>query len=122
MPLTDEQLHVLQHSLGVDKYGQGEMYRDHFCAGGEDVPICESLVALGYMRQHRTTEHMPYYNCTVTDAGKAVVLAESPKPPKLTRSQQRYRAFLEADCDMSFIEWLKCRREYSLQAGEQEKP
>lgn len=31
--LTSEQLHVLQHALGLDKYGQGEMYRNHFCAG-----------------------------------------------------------------------------------------
>lgn len=104
--ITAEQLHVLQHSLGVDKYGQGEMYRNHFCAGGTDVPICVSLVALGFMETF-TREHLPYYNCAVTAAGKAAMLAESPKPPKLTRSQIRYRAFLSADTGGSFGEWLK---------------
>ena len=38
---------------------------------------------------------------------KAVMLAESPKPPKLTRSQQRYRAYLKADTGGLFREWLK---------------
>lgn len=104
--LTAEQLHVLQHSLGLDKYGQGTMYRNHFCAGGVDIPICESLVAIGYMRRHLTNDVFPYYNCSVTDAGIEAVRSESPPPPRLTRSQQRYRAFLKADTGYSFGEWL----------------
>ena len=43
----------------------------------------------------------------VTDAGKEAVKRESPKPPKLTRSQKRYRAFLKADTGESFGQWLK---------------
>ncbi len=100
--MTAEQLQILQHSLGVDQYGRGEMYRNHFCAGGDD-----ELVALGYMQQHATTDWLPYYNVSVTDAGKQAMLNESPNRPKLTRSQQRYRDFLDADCGMSFFEWLK---------------
>jgi len=49
-------LQILQHSLGLDEYGQGEMYRNHFCAGGDDEGTCRALVALGYMRQHATTD------------------------------------------------------------------
>lgn len=93
--LTIEQLHVLQHSLGLDQYGRGQMYRNHFCAGGDDEGICRSLVDLGYMYVFRpNASPYPYYNCAVTEAGKAAVLAESPKPPKLTRSQKRYREYL----------------------------
>jgi hypothetical protein len=103
-------LEILQHTLGVDQYGQGRMYRNHFCAGGNDETTCRELVAMGYMREHRTTELFPYYNCSVTETGKAAMLEASPKPPKLTRSQRRYREFLNADCGYSFGEWLKERR------------
>ena len=105
--LTAEQLHILQHSLGADKYGQGEQYRNHFCAGGKDEPTCRELVALGYMRQHETTPVYPYYNCSVTEEGKRAMREQSPSPPKLTRSQQRYRRFLLNDSDLTFREWLE---------------
>lgn len=29
-----------------------------------------------------------------------------PPAPKLTRSQKRYQAWLDADCGLSFAEWL----------------
>jgi hypothetical protein len=106
-PLTARQLEILQHSLGVDEYGMGQIYRNHFCAGGDDEETCRELIALGYMQQHRTTDWLPYFNCLVTNKGKRAVLAESPRPPKLTRSQRRYRAFLNADTGESFSEWIK---------------
>jgi hypothetical protein len=108
--MTPNQLSILQHSLGLDQYGQGPMFRNHFCAGGADEEVCRSLVALGYMREHETTEAYPYYNCTVTKAGKEAVLRESPPPPKLTRSQRRYREFLHADTGRPFGEWLRDQR------------
>ena len=112
-PVIDaRQLEILQHALGVDEYGQGKMYRNHFCAGAADEDTCRELVSLGYMRTF-TRSYLPYYNCTVTEAGKAAMVACSPKPPKLTRSQQRYRQFLDADTGESFREWLgrrKCLR------------
>jgi len=93
--LTPEQLHVLQHALGVDEYGQGKQYRNHFCACGGDIGICESLIEIGLMKQHRTTEVFPDFNCSVTEAGKLAMAEQSPKPPKLTRGQQRYSDFLD---------------------------
>lgn len=111
--MTLEQLHILQHSLGVDEYGQGKQYRNHFCAGGSDETICRELVALGYMRTFERM-YLPYYNCTVTDAGKAAMAAESPAPPKLTRGQVHYREFLRSDTGRPFIEWL---RDYSVRDG-----
>ena len=59
------------------------------------------------MQQHPTTDWLPYFNCSVTDAGKAAVKRESPSPPKLTRGQNNYRAFLDCDFGMKFGEWLK---------------
>ncbi len=105
MTLSAEQLQILQHSLGVDQYGRGQMYRNHFCAGGTDERVCRELVALGLM-QTFTREFLPYYNCIVTEEGKCAMLAQSPKPPKLTRGQQRYRAFCDADTGESFGTWL----------------
>ena len=107
--MTPKQLEILQHALGVDQYGRGEMYRNHFCAGGSDEVVCRELVALGYMTSFER-EWLPYYNCVVTDAGKAAMLAESPKPQKLTPSQRRYQRFLDADTGLKFREWLSAER------------
>jgi hypothetical protein len=104
--MTPRQLEILQHALGVDEYGRGNMYRNHFCAGGGDEAICRELVALGYMETF-TRSYLPYYNCTVTEAGKSAMREQSPKPPILTRGQQRYRRYLAADTGVSFREWLK---------------
>jgi hypothetical protein len=121
--LTARQLEILQHALGVDEYGRSPkganlsydgFCRNFFCAGGKDEDICRELVEMGYMRQRATTEVYPYFNCSVTDAGQKAMREESPKPPKLTPGQKRYKEWLEvADCfpDWSFGDWLKHRRE-----------
>ncbi len=110
--LTARQLEILQHALGADQYGryaEGYRYRNHFCAGGDDETICRELVAIGYMTTFERS-YLPYYNCTVTQAGETAMFNESPKPPKLTRAQKRYRAFLKADTGESFGEWLRDQR------------
>ena len=105
--MEKELLHILQHSLGVDQYGQGRKYRNHYCGDGDQ---CRKLVAMGHMREHRASELSggdPVF--TVTPAGIDAVALESPAPPvppKLTRSQRRYREFLRADYSGSFGEWL----------------
>lgn len=110
--MTPEQLQILQHSLGCDQYGRskdvghGEYNRNHFCAGAADEPTCRELVALGYMETFERS-YLPYYNCTVTEAGKQAMRDNSPNPPALTRSQQRYRKFLDHDSGLRFGEWLK---------------
>jgi hypothetical protein len=87
------------------------MYRNHFCAGGDDEDVCRELVALGYMETFER-EWLPYYNCLVTESGKAAMLESSPKAPVLTRGQKRYREFLKADTGRSFGEWLKDQQEH----------
>lgn len=121
------QLHILQHSLGVDKYGMGDIYRNHYCAGGTDADTCKELIALGYMEQFPTTEHWPYFNCKVTDAGRKAMFKESPKPPKMTRSQQRFRDYMDfADAfDCSFKDFLKIQKTdwyKDLKAGKDMSP
>lgn len=124
MGVTERQLEILQHALGLNKYGRCAAHddrricRDHysdtppghrnrFCAGADDEPDCRELVMLGLMVQHPTTAWLPYFNCSVTDAGRKAVRDNSQVPPKLTRSQQRYRDFINADCGATFGEWLK---------------
>jgi hypothetical protein len=49
------------------------------------------------MTEHKSSEITggdPLF--TVTDAGRIAMEKESPAPPKLTRSQKRYREFLDA--------------------------
>lgn len=115
-PLTPPQLHILQHALGLDQYGQGERYRNHFVAGGDDVAACEGLVDLGLMAKvavvRELTGAMPCFQ--VTPEGQTVVWQQSPVPPKLSRSKQRYRAFLDADTGERFGDWIRRNRDKGM--------
>jgi hypothetical protein len=106
--VTKRQLEILQHSLGLDQYGRGRSHRNYFCAGVDDEPDCRALVGLGYMEQCSASKIFPDFNCRVTEAGREVVRRESPLPPKLTRSQRRYREFLtwKDACGGTFREFL----------------
>ncbi len=89
-------LHILQHALGLDQHGQGTQFRNHFVAGGKDLEVCREAVAQGFMTEHAATcisGGQPWFS--VTKAGVSHVASTSPSPPKLSRSQQRYRRFLQ---------------------------
>jgi hypothetical protein len=108
--MKPEHLQILQHTLGLDQYGQGKSYRNYFVTYEGDTAIDE-LVRAGFMADRGSSAmcggmHVYY----VTDAGIGAVRNESPSPPKLTRSQRRYLAFLNADSGLSFGEWLTGRR------------
>jgi hypothetical protein len=110
--MTPQQLQILQHSLGVDQYGQGPQYRNFFDAGVSDERFCRELIAMGYLRRHLSTQLFPGFNCSVTEEGKAAMRKASPAPPKLTAGQKRYRTWLRvSDCfpDMTFGQWLVAR-------------
>ncbi|AYJ85322.1 hypothetical protein D3Y57_04715 (plasmid) [Sphingomonas paeninsulae] len=104
--MTD--LSILQHSLGVDQFGQGNQYRNRYCAG----PGCDGwdnlvdMVERGLMTRRDDGPWGGDSMFYVTDAGRAYVAEQSPAPPKLTRSQQRYRRYLDADSHHTFREWL----------------
>jgi hypothetical protein len=94
----DKELHILQHSLGVDEYGRGEQYRNHFATGEgtTDWPACNELVQKGLMDVRRNHQLSAGMDCFwVTDAGKAYVAEHSPKPPKISRAKERYKRYLE---------------------------
>lgn len=107
---TGQLLDVIQHSLGCDQFGRGSMYRNHFVTGegSTDHPICMRAVSLGLMDCRRKGYELYGGDdvFAVTPEGKAWMVANSPAPPKLTRSQRRYLAYLNADCPMSFREWI----------------
>ena len=96
--MTSTQIHTLQHALGADEYGRWPKghdwyYRDYYV--GQDS-TCEELVELGFMTKHAG-------NCAtggdvcyrVTGNGVLAMRKESPKPPRLTRSQERYQRYLD---------------------------
>ncbi len=118
--MNPEHLHILQHSLGCDEHGQTThrlrdeddgcfgYYRNRYVA--DPNPDLEALCRAGWMEDrgaHEIADGMHYYR--VTKAGLAEMLFHSPKPPALTAGQRRYREYLDADCGMSFIEYLKWR-------------
>lgn len=107
-------LHVLQHALGRNQYGKNPHgrpdYRDHFCAGADcdSFDVCRAAVAQGLMTEHPPSDISGGdFVFVVTPAGKAYVAKHSPPEPKRTRSQERYRRFLESDGVMSFGEWIR---------------
>ncbi|WP_404711530.1 hypothetical protein [Sphingomonas sp. MMS24-J13] len=107
-------LHILQHALGVDEFGRGTQYRRHFVTGpgSEDFATCCALVEAGHMVRR---DGGPLTGgddlFLVTHEGRHWMAENSPAPPKLTRSQARYQRYLDADCGVSFREWLKYDRE-----------
>lgn len=74
MEVSDKELHILQHSLGLT-YGRKE-YRNHFCTGegSTDFPHCESLVSKGLMtkRQAPFNEMSNEYLYHVTEEGRQI--------------------------------------------------
>ena len=104
--LSEKQIEIMRHALGVDKYGHKTGDRNYFCAGGENVITCAELVSMGLMRSFQRT-WLPYYNVIVTDAGREVLRQYEEKQPVLTSGQRRYRRFLTHDSGLRFGEWLK---------------
>jgi hypothetical protein len=111
--ISASQLHILQHSLGLDRYGEGRQFRNHFCTGPgcTDYEDCMAMVDYGLMR---LCDHRVIYGgdsaFQVTHGGIEYVALHSPKRPsekKMTRSQKRYWQYLRTDCNESFGEWLK---------------
>lgn len=116
--ISTDLLDILQHSLGLNQYGGGNQYRNHYVAGADDVAKCRELVAMGYMVERPSTELTgfgPLFH--VTPAGIDAVALQSPAPPKLTRSQKRYLEYLNvADSFESF--WHFLRYEQAKKRGE----
>lgn len=113
--MSDRILHIIQHSLGCDQYGRGEQYRNHFVTGeySVDFPICIAATLFGLMKRRSGNPLSggdDVFN--VTPEGKQWMADNSPAPPKLSRSQRRYQAYLDADWFVgNFREWIGCWKE-----------
>ena len=115
--MTKEQIQIIQHSMGCDQYGRGGGHRNYFITDSTrgDGLICESLCEAGFMERTGSPSEItgggqPY---RVTAKGYWEMLEQSPKPPKLTRSQKRYQQWLDsgaADCGRSFADWIGAKR------------
>lgn len=53
-----EHIHILQHALGLDRYGQGKRYRNHFVTGegSSDFDACRALASAGLMIERPASE------------------------------------------------------------------
>ncbi|MEZ2220721.1 hypothetical protein [Rhizobium sp. RCC_161_2] len=110
--MTPKQLHILQHTLGLDQHGRGTFYRNHFVTGegSKDHADCMTLVGLGFMSVRRDHPLAGGDDCFwATEEGKRAAVSESPAPPKLSRSKQRYIDFLAYDGSMTFMEYIRWR-------------
>lgn len=109
---ASKQLQILQHSLGLNQYGHGRQYRNHFVAGlgSTDFVICLELVEAGLMKRRSSfilAAGDEVFH--VTPAGVDFVALHSPKPPKVSKSKARYLRFLEYgdgfDSFLQFCRW-----------------
>ena len=105
-------LQILQHTLGLDQFGRGTKYRNHFVSGEghHDQAAIMEMVREGLMAEHRVSGSalaggsFCYY---VTAAGEAFIAENSPKPPKLTQSQLRGERREFGECFESFRDFLR---------------
>lgn len=95
--MTDPVLPILQHALGVDRFGRGNMYRDHFVAGPghADYDTCMTAAEAGLMRRYDAPHLCGGVLFIVTEAGRAYVRAESPRPDRRQLARDRYARFLD---------------------------
>ena len=102
-------LHILQHSLGLDQYGEGRQYRNHFVtgAGSKDWDACRALVDAGLMTEQKghpllTDGDSVFY---VTPAGIDFVALNSPAKPNEPKPS-RYTEYLHSEYSEGFAEYL----------------
>lgn len=121
--MSNELLHTLQHALGVDQFGRGKMYRDHFVTGegSVDYPICMEAVDRGLMERRGYSALTGGDWCfQVTDDGRAYVLARSPKPDRKQKARDRYSRFLDLSDiipDLTFKDFLLREKKGGLVHG-----
>jgi hypothetical protein len=129
---------ILQHTLGLDSYGQPpkgrvpcsdddfpNCYRNNYCIGPECrewQTLCDLVVA-GLMVDagaKNALGGMHVFHATL--AGYEAVRRHSPRPPKQTKAQRRwshYRDVREVCPDLTFGQYLKApwRKESEERAG-----
>lgn len=110
MKLTDEQLRILRHMLGIDDGSKArpEPYRDHYCANAGDPQLVE-LARLGMVRlAGKPSPGLPYETYVTTEAGRAAAIASfrAIQAPKKKRVYLRFLEVSEVCPDLTFREFL----------------
>jgi DNA-binding PadR family transcriptional regulator len=114
--LSEEELHILKHSLGISYIQWYERekidnpYRNYFYTSKNsvDYPIIQKLIKKGLMEdmQRSWSEDASYYY--VTNKGIDIAKQSAKESiPKLPKSKKRYQLYLHSEVDESFGDWLK---------------
>lgn len=109
----ERQLAILQHSLGLNEFGEGSFFRNHFVVGpyGSDRENIKCLVNQSFMEKSPVLgaligEDSECFH--VTALGIDFVKKKSPTRARKTKSQQRGARWREyGDCFDSFRDFLK---------------
>src|SRR6187402_1773320 len=104
--VRDGGLLILRHALGYAESGSGKETRNYYCTDPDDKE-CVKLVKEGKMARGKPIEFaggLQYF--FVTQAGRDFVRQANKTKKVLNRNQKTYQRYLEADCGMTFIEWL----------------
>ena len=108
--LHGELLQILRHALGVGDDGREPGYRNYFVTGqgSSGHKLCTELVRLDLMTR-RTGNAITSYDDLfyVTDAGREAARPGPGPSKKLTSSQRRYGAWLDADSGVPFGKWIR---------------
>jgi len=111
--LTQSERDILTHCLGYNYSPQQERNQYLTEVGSADCHVCMALVKRGLMTKGGTVDlGVAETVFTATPAGEALV---KPRPRIMTRSQRRYRRYLdirEVRPDLSFIEFCEREREF----------
>lgn len=113
MTLTDEQLRILRHMLGIDVNDtpSPQEYRDYYCANPGDANLHE-LASVGMVTMYST--HGGYEWFKTTDAGKSAARASQQAMllPKPKRAYLRWLSISDVLPDLTFRDFLT-RREFA---------
>jgi hypothetical protein len=105
MSVTEKQLDILHHTLGLTPEHRTP-YRNHYVAGDGHyaMPELTELEAMGLMVRRAAPAFCDPDDILflVTDAGRTLALDLLPPPPKYSR----YEEYLRSEVCESFAEWL----------------
>ncbi len=120
--LSDKQLDIIGHSLGInvyharlssnpkDKFLPNEFYRNYYCVGSESI-FTEEMKNLEQINFIEKWMHGKQLYFQITDEGinyfKNYFIEEiTCKRKPITKSEETYNQYLDADCGENFVEYL----------------
>lgn len=107
VPISQKEIDILLHSLGISQPEQREPYRNFFCTYVGD-PLMNLMIHKRLMAPSTVINDGKDQYFTVTEYGLKVAKLHQPKPP--SRDKKRYLDFLsfsDVHYDVTFKEYLK---------------